>query len=219
MRRIPVLILLCSLVAGGAWAQHSYPEPPEKTPPLPGCRFDAEGVTAPRLTAGAKAYFSGEVLDTAYYVLDRERPAGIAVDTDNDGVARFDTPLSTVSRAVWLVVDDASGDYVIGTPFGFVRRRMTLAAGAVQSDRLSVARRDVDVTLVRPGVGMWKGRYTDGTTDGDGAANGVTVINFSTLTPVGTSPAAPATLAANDILFAADANTLEFFVTRRAQQP
>jgi hypothetical protein len=213
-------IALSLFMTVSVMAQH-IPGPGDGDKPVnhPGCRFSTDTVIAPRGTPGATIYFSGVTIVAAYYAKEVQRPAGIAV-ADSNGRATFAWP--PPERGIWLTVDGSTAEYTVASQAVHLLRQTDLPANALQNDpttgelrRLAIDRMKIDVTLVRPGVGMWTGVFTDGEADADNSENGVTVADIATLTPVGNSPAAPTSLQSHDILFAVDHNAFDYFITQR----
>ena len=140
------------------------------------------------------------------------------VDTDLDGIALFVPKGPVADASLWLAIDVTTGVYCTFAPedFGVTETPLppesAVAAGGGRSpsdEFLEVARPFVEVLLVRAGQGAWILRVGDGgATDQDGFEG---EINFPIdgMTPVGTSPAAPARYEMGDRLLSIDLDQLE----------
>jgi len=134
------------------------------------------------------------------------------------GEARFELEEEVPLKSVWTVVGQRSGAFVIGAPEGFRLREVPFprepflpgAAGAVSRIRHGFPW--VHVLLVRPHVGAWQQRASDGgRSDRDGEANGRPVTDLEDLTPIGVSPGPPERLLPRDVVVAIDPRDLRFY--------
>jgi hypothetical protein len=103
------------------------------------------------------------------------RHAKIVADDDADGSIALTVDELPVT-SVWAVVDLRSGGYAVAAPAGFALRRMNLPTHGWRGGLQHVDFRGdyLEVLVVRPGVGVWTLRASEGgTNDGDGALNTV----------------------------------------------
>lgn len=198
-------------------------------PELP-ITFEEAAVLAAELTPGGEALFFSiarvplgysqrverrvevvpvDPLGEAYYELGAERAGG--------GVPR---------KSVWAVVDLSSGAYGIAAPGGFVLDESPFPGNGFQVgapglvNRLRHTFAWVDLVLVRPGVGAWTFRASDGGgADRDGVADGRTVTALEDAAPVGAAPAPPDRFQAEDVIVVIDSRTLRFYATRLVGSP
>lgn len=127
------------------------------------------------------------------------------IDADEKGAGRFAADIAA-HQAIWLVVDLATGDYVLATPPGYAARAM--APPAINRPGLAAfewSRPSMDVWIVKKGAGIWHGEAGDGTpADDDRTANGVATFNLRALQTKANVPAPPLVLAPGDVVFVAD---------------
>jgi hypothetical protein len=101
-------------------------------------------------------------------------------------------------------------------PAGFPLDELEVPDGALASGdsaeaprSLVLAHRAADVVLFRPGSGVWWGSAGDGGGgDQDRSINGVIEVAFDQMVPLDGAPAAPAELAAGDLLLVLDPRSL-----------
>jgi len=134
------------------------------------------------------------------------------------GEARFELEEEVPLKSVWTVVSRRSGALVIGAPEGFPLREVPFprepflpgAAGAVSRIRHGFPW--VDLLVVRPQVGAWHQRATDGgAADRDGEPNGRPVTDLEDLVPIGVSPGPPERLLPRDVVVGIDPRDLRFY--------
>lgn len=137
-------------------------------------------------------------------------------DDDLDGHVTF-RPHSLPAGSVWVAVDYETGDYVVATPTGEEPRLLALAdePWGASRDRVGVSRADLEVLVVRPGVGAWNLWVADGgSRDSDHAMNGVSRLRLDAMNRlVGTEPKGPPIAIPRDLLVVMDPHTLELFVS------
>jgi len=86
-------------------------------------------------------------------------------DDDGDGVVDFEVDREVPTASIWAVVDSKTGESAVIAPSGFSLRSIVPAkeiAFSKQLGRLIVMRTELEVLLVRPGVGRWRGHQRDG---------------------------------------------------------
>ena len=105
----------------------------------------------------------------------------VLADSDGDGVVTLTVQSAVPFRSVFAVVDQTSGGYAVKTPNGFPvlplledgSQPLVMVDGQRQ---ISVQKSQVQMLLVRPGVGVWNRLLSDGRpADGDGLADGKVV--------------------------------------------
>ncbi len=187
------------------------------------------GWTQPTITAVPKGLLAQGITPggrAIWWSVAHERPDSFVTivyrleeqtDTDLDGKVgfAFDGPLPEAS--LWVAVDVATGRYATYAPedFGVTEDALPPEAaiegsGRTPSDAFrEVARPLVNVLLVRAGQGAWTLRAGDGgATDQDGV-DGELSFTIDSMTPVGTSPAAPSRYVPGDRLLSIDVDQLE----------
>jgi len=134
------------------------------------------------------------------------------------GEARFELESQVPLKSVWTVVSRRSGALVVDAPEGFPLREVPFprepflpgAAGAVSRMRHGFPW--VDVLVVRPRVGAWHQRASDGGgADRDGEPNGRPVTDLEDLVPIGLSPGPPERLSPRDVVVVVDPRDLRFY--------
>lgn len=117
-----------------------------------------------------------------------------------------DSPV--LSRSVWAAVDEATGAFVLSSPSLELIPNPSVEPLRAGETRLSLPDRWLEVLLVRPGAGHWRGTLGDGSSeDRDGRADGAIELDATSLSPLAGSPALTA-WAAGDVLIAINLETL-----------
>jgi hypothetical protein len=143
------------------------------------------------------------------------------VDSDLDGVVRYDIGQPVPYRSLWAVAGLATGEYTIVTG-GFPLREMEISDQALlvgapgQLRKLRHTRAQVKVLLVRPGEGAWTVRAHKGGPMDDERGNGVpgfstSLEKFATLVP-GAVP--PKNFKPRDVVVVIDPINTEYFAVR-----
>lgn len=193
--------------------------PPAK--PQPTIRFQAGTVVASGLTAGSRAVVFGVVQEPHRYWWTLRRFAQV-VTVGGDGTVQYESP-AVMDRSFWAVVDAGTGAVAVGAPEGAQLRTAnvlprsfhTNATGLI--DAFVSARESVEILCVRPNVGAWVLSNGDGgENDRDNIVNSSTMTYAGAMTPLGDSPAAPASLAPHDIIIAVDPESMTFVSTEIA---
>lgn len=106
-------------------------------------------------------------------------------DTDGDGSVRFETPDDIEPNRLWVIVDQASGDFLVRRTDGESRH---IAPGRIKHNAdsaggtLVIQGSAAHVIVVRPGEDTWRDVVGDGgDADEDGQLNGATVIRAGKL--------------------------------------
>jgi hypothetical protein len=212
--RTIVLIAIFSCFAASA-------EPaPEVTPAV---TVRGRHVIAERITPRGRAVFFGISRG------DTGDAGGIGVritrqvtsDDDGDGRIEFDAGYDIPLRAVWAVVDFASGAYALAAPPDFNLLERALEPDALKRDEsggrafLIAARSRMAMLIVRPGDGAW---YTLGFLGGAGDAKKDSLgehltLAFEDATSLldDSSRKAPRHLKDGDVLIGVDPGRLDVF--------
>lgn len=174
--------------------------------PDPILTFEEKAVVA-RVTPGASTAWFGLASDPSAYTPKTSEYARILVDTDNDGLVRFDLD-EPKPIAVWMVVDMSNGKRTIASPAGVVASRKALPPGALKrrggNARAAVAMDGETLAVcwvVRPGAGAWRMMAKDGASDdADGRSDGSVNAELKGLRAVGKSPEPPDDFEPGDIV-------------------
>lgn len=139
-----------------------------------------------------------------------------------DGVAVVPLVPPPAGQAVWVVAEVGTGRYVAGTKDDYVLSwlpgektpcRGEIGAGEAGEDQLLDDREQIEGFMVRPGQGVWRFSGGDGgPDDADQAPDGRIHLVQAQFRPLGSAPAAPARIAAQDLWFVVDPMTLDFSV-------
>jgi hypothetical protein len=109
----------------------------------------------------------------------------VLTDDDGDGVVEFEADREVAIPSIWGVVDTKTGDSAVIVPEGFTLRTIQEgkdAAFGKQLGRLVVLRGELQVLVVRPDVGKWRGRVRDGGQgDVDGRTDRGVTLNLDAL--------------------------------------
>jgi hypothetical protein len=131
------------------------------------------------------------------------------------GPLAFDAPDGIPMRSVWAAVDPDSGDYTISARPGYPIHRLELPAAALHDGLLSIDCSDLDVLLVRPGVGSWTITVHDGGYgDADRRGNGLLTVDFGRARAVEGNAEPPQLLKDGDVVVAIDRIHMDVFATR-----
>ncbi len=151
----------------------------------------------------AREFYDDGVTVTPYAGIGEAKAGETVVVTPRRGV----TP-----AALWAAINLASGEVAISYPDGDVPE-VTLAGNPKAGlQKLEVLTDYLYLLLVRPGVGAWLTKAGDGgPSDEDGEANGLLAALLNRMTPVGTSPAVPLSIAANDVVLGINPNSFAVF--------
>jgi hypothetical protein len=185
----------------------------------PRLSFETSAVVASGLTPSKSViWFGVEYGLDAEFSADIRQHDGVGMAAA-DGTARLDLDQPLAPRSIWVAVDLDSGQYVVAGANGYrILKPDTVASrvagGGQASDALVDQRQYLIGVAVRPGVGAWSFAGGDGgPRDQDGASDGHLSFAVNQFDPLDGSPAAPDTVAANDLWFVIDPLTMEISVS------
>jgi hypothetical protein len=169
-------------------------------------QLDATGAVASGATAGQSVVFFALTRTEARYQSVYATHREIVSDGDADGVVRFEPPAGVAWKSVFLAVDLTSGEVAVAAPEGFPLTEAPTptqvqrgTSGAL--DKLHVADRRAEVTVVRPGVGAWGAlAYDGGPSDKDAELYDEMELDPADLSPLGSVTTALTSLSASDLV-------------------
>ena len=175
--------------------------PPSEPSPLV---FETRQVSAPVAPGADSAWFAHSARGTVHRTFTRILP-----DADGDGMARLALEEDLQPQGIWTVTDLRTGRFMTGNPAGQLppqhpQEKMFLRDPAGNYSHVIVRFGLVwDFFWVRPGVGAWTARVTDGGAgDLDGVDNLQMVFNTSRFAPVAGSPGRPDGVQRGDVFVA-----------------
>jgi len=173
--------------------------------------FTNTTVTLQGITPRARAIFFYVSREPRRYYSIVNRRMEFVDDTDGRGQVSWNVPGGIPHRAIWAVVDLASGNYIVQPTAGYDNAPIVLATDALKADHNGQLRKfefpltEAQVFWARPSEGAWwalvgKDSIADENRD---AANGIR-LDISRMQPIGNSPDAPNSFKKGDILVAID---------------
>ncbi|MGV8040650.1 MAG: hypothetical protein AB2L07_11400 [Thermoanaerobaculaceae bacterium] len=184
----------------------------------PGIAFEEGAVRVSGLSPGTSVVVFAASLERPDVYVRVVRRQHLLSDDDRDGEVRLDLLGEVPPHSVWAAVDVSTGSAATAVPQDAPLRRRETPKGAVQhahggvTDSLSLPEPLLELLLVRPGVGAWRGGFAEGTpTDGDGTGDGWLRMQVSQLAPWGHSASAPIQLVTGDVLVAVNPETLAVY--------
>lgn len=195
---------------------------PVDAAPPPELSFEERAVVASGLTPGGEAVLFGLAVRGMGYYNRIERYDEILL-ADATGTAWLDLEDDLPPRAVWAVIDLASGELTTSPTPGFPRQAQPFPTAGLRGQggvlqRFGHTLESAHVLYARPGEGggAWGFALDDGGGhDLDGADDGAFELSLEQLHPVGASPAEPpAEMVAGDILVVVDPTQLSLFTLR-----
>ncbi len=144
----------------------------------PNLEFSPNSVRAVSVTPrGCSVFFSvsHEKAPWTARVVPRVEPL---VDEDGDGVIDYFPGTDLVEKSIWAVVDATSGDVAVSAPTGYEPQEILADSYALfpSGKKFVDAREQLDLLIVRPGVGAWHSRLHDGGTGDTGLGSDGQVI-------------------------------------------
>jgi hypothetical protein len=144
----------------------------------------------------------------------------VLVDEDGDGTIRYPVKQGVPLRSLWAVADLESGSFDTAAPEAFGLRRVDWRGRGLErrhdgKDAVEDRRTMLELLVVRPQVGAWALRVSDGGgTDGDGAIDGRLQGILDEMRPLAESPAAPAAFEGDDLVLALDPTAMEITLVK-----
>lgn len=134
-------------------------------------------------------------------------------DDDGDGLVEF-TPKGVIPlMSIWAVVDEETGEHAIAVPEGFTLRKVTVGTLATGKEAefgreegvLRVSRQELQVLIVRPKGGHWRGLVRDGIfRDADLATDRLLTLKLDELEPSEKADPRASALLQGDVVIAID---------------
>lgn len=184
----------------------------------PGIAFEEGAVRVSGLSPGTSVVVFAASLERPDVYVRVVRRQHLLSDDDRDGEARLDLSSGVPPHSVWAVVDMSTGSVATAVPQDAPLRSRETPKGAVQHaqgdgvDSISLPEPLLDLLLVRPGVGAWRGRFAEGTpTDGDETGDGWLRVQVTQLAPWEQKSLAPTRLLSGDVLVAVNPETLAVY--------
>jgi hypothetical protein len=210
MRR---LVLPCLLLLAAIPFTAFAADTPGGGPARVALTIDPAGLTVQGVVPnGSIAWFGVEQeVDPDFSVTRRAREGVVLAGAD--GVARIDLDPPPAKRALWVVVDLQSGDFVAGTPEGYRLNRLDRGKVPCRGDIRADSRDDgllddrtqIEGVMVRPGVGVWRFSGSDGgPEDDDGEHDAHLRLALPAFRALGSSPKAPSKIEGRDLWFVID---------------
>jgi hypothetical protein len=182
--------------------------------------LEQSSITAAGITPGGEAIVFAALIGTYNGHPLLLRQAEIVIDDDRDGSITIPRRVD-VRAAVWTVVDQKTGAFGITSPTGKVRL-LQLAGQAWRSgvEDLEIDRDVLEVLLVRPGVGAWTSRISEGGSgDADGNVNSKIKLRVPDMDAMGKVNRAAGTVQKDDVLVLIDPRELQVVVIRASTEP
>lgn len=189
-------------------------------PESPTVQIGTDQLTVSGITPGGQAVIMCVAHDQPRFYIRMLRRDTWLSDDDGDGIVMWKLDNKVSPHSVFAVVDLASGAFAVkahpdgpDSPIPFPDA--SALAASTPARELRSAGIYTALLLVRPGNGAWLRTCADGDA-GDAAVDtpGTLVVRPSSLTPLGTSPAAPETVAAGDVVIGINMESLEYFAAR-----
>ncbi len=182
----------------------------------PALIFSSQTVQVQGMTPGATVVWFGMGLDIVEYSEMRSERQEAAV-ADAQGGATLTFQAAVPPQSVWVAVDPTTGAFALGSPPAFTPGHFNVVPGSIvngtgsASDQLTDPAGCIHVLLVRPGQGAWaatigRGGVNDQSNPTDASLR-FSIESLAAITPG--AAAAPARLAAQDLLFVARPRTME----------
>lgn len=196
-------------------------------PPELAITFEESAVLAAELTPGGEAlFFSLARIPLGYSQRVERRVESLPVDALGEAFFEIEEGGPVPEKSVWAVVDLPTGAFAVAAPGTFSLTESPFPGNAFEVGAPGLLNRFrhtfawVDMVLIRPGVGAWTLRASDGGPgDRDEVADGRTVTALEDAEPVGASPAPPDRFQADDVLVVIDPRELRFYATRLIGPP
>jgi hypothetical protein len=215
----PFLLIVLLAVLGLIW--------PRSAAAAPALTYEEQAVVVSGVTPQGQVVWFSLAKQIEGYMAHFVTRRDLLADTDGDGVVRFELDRTVPLQSIWVAVDLASGEAVVGTPEGYPLRDASEPPGHGRGepgrpDWVTTGRQMLELLVVRPGQGAWTASLLDGGGDDDDhGADGRLTASLARLHAVGASPAPPERFQGKDLVFALDPDRMEIVSERvpAAQQP
>jgi hypothetical protein len=186
--------------------------------------LEADAVVASGVTAKGKVALLGvtrEIGPDDFPVVKRHLE--VLEDDDGDGMIRYPVEQGIPVRSLWAVVDLTSGDSDTVSPAAFGTRRVNWRGHGLRrrgdgKDAVEDQRTLVELLVVRPAVGAWALRVSDGNgSDGDGRIDGRLEGIFEDMQPLAASPKPPSVFLRDDVVLVLDPALMEITLIKVPQ--
>lgn len=144
----------------------------------------------------------------------------VLADADGDGAIRYAVEGGVPASSLWAVADLASGDFDTIAPAALGPRRVSWRGRGIGRrsdgrDAVEDQRRLLELLVVRPQVGAWTLRVSDGDeSDSDGVIDGRLEGLLDGMRPLGDGPAPPSVFQKDDLVMALDPMALEITLVK-----
>jgi hypothetical protein len=191
---------------------------PVDAPPV--IAFEAKAVVVSNVTRGGSiTLFSESRVPQQYGPLLFHRE-GVVADTSGSGEIRLAVD-AVVPTSVWVVVDNVTGLYAVALPEGSKFQPIDVPPNALRRNgkgelfKIDMPLAMLDLLVVRPGQGSWRGRTGDaGIDDDDHTPDGHTSAVASRLKAFQGSAGPPDKFRKDDVLVGIDPLSLQYFVVK-----
>ena len=183
-------------------------------------RVSTDGFEIEGLSAGARVAALSAGRELRGHLPMVRSGSFVASDEDGDGTLRHQPSWHVPEHTLAVAADVESGTLVLGTSVGTPVRELALDEAALRLgpddtlDRLQLRARQVQVMVVRPGVGAWHGTVADGgRRDADRTSDALVTVALGDLAPMGSLEAAPSAFGEQDIVVLLDPHRLAVSVS------
>ncbi len=163
----------------------------------PSLDFFPNSVRALSVTPNGCAVFFSVSHETApwmSHVVPRVVPM---VDGDGDGVVNYLANSNLVEKSIWAVVDATTGDVTVDAPDGYTPQEVLINPYTLiqAGEKLIDSREQLEILIVRPGVGAWHRRIQDGGPADEGLeSDGMVMTSVGALNLIWSATNKPPTL-------------------------
>lgn len=181
--------------------------------------FAERSVVARGLEPGDRAVFFGVAREPRPWMERVVARAVVLEDLDGDDQVELTLDAAVAPKSVWAVVELSTGRMAIDGPLAdaFSQVDFTGRVGDDLADTDLVQRSgtDLEMLVVRPGRGAWRGRVSDGgPADLDGTDDGGVALAVASLVPLDATDARIERIRPGDLVVGIDPSTLEVFAQR-----
>jgi hypothetical protein len=170
--------------------------------------------------------------ETVWLGVSRDRPSwrtrvvhrrNVITDSEGQGRVEYELEGGVPQHSIWAVVDLQSGEVAVAVPESYSLRKPEVPAavfhhtGMGSVELMGTSFRRADIVVVRPGIGAWAVRASDGSeNDIDGGQDGLIWIEPEGMEPLIDGREAPVCLEPGDIVVMMDPDHLRYDVQRVA---